>query len=166
MERRVGAVGPTTRTRRLVGDEPPFLVPVFLVTHHARERETKASTPIEFVTERIEVALGCALAAAGHGTCSSRRRVDRPAGARDGARRRASRPCRAGPTPENLRRPRIPGGAVEIGQRDEDVLLREELLRVELVRRFWPPFPVDDRCGVWRMRPIRSSGSSEARDLA
>ncbi|HSJ94268.1 MAG TPA: dihydrofolate reductase family protein [Gaiellaceae bacterium] len=47
------------------GDEPPFRVPVFVVTHHAREPEVKASTPIEFVTGGIEVALGRALAAAG-----------------------------------------------------------------------------------------------------
>jgi dihydrofolate reductase len=47
------------------GDEPPFRVPVFVLTHHAREPEVKSSTPIEFVTEGIEVALGRALAAAG-----------------------------------------------------------------------------------------------------
>ena len=47
------------------GGEPPFRVPVFVLTHHAREPEVKASTPIEFVTEGIEVALGRALAAAG-----------------------------------------------------------------------------------------------------
>lgn len=47
------------------GGEPPFRVPVFVLTHHAREPEVKASTPIEFVTAGIEVALGRALAAAG-----------------------------------------------------------------------------------------------------
>ena len=47
------------------GGEPPFRVPVFVLTHHAREPEVKASTPIEFVTDGIEVALGRALAAAG-----------------------------------------------------------------------------------------------------
>ncbi|HSL11510.1 MAG TPA: dihydrofolate reductase family protein [Actinomycetota bacterium] len=47
------------------GDEPPFRVPVFVLTHHARASETKAATPIEFVTEGIEAALGRALAAAG-----------------------------------------------------------------------------------------------------
>ena len=47
------------------GDDPPFRVPVFVLTHHAREPEVKASTPIEFVTEGIEVALGRARAAAG-----------------------------------------------------------------------------------------------------
>lgn len=47
------------------GGEPPFRVPVFVLTHHAREPEVKASTPIEFVSEGIEVALGRALAAAG-----------------------------------------------------------------------------------------------------
>ena len=47
------------------GGEPPFRVPVFVLTHHAREPEVKSSTPIEFVTEGIEVALGRALAAAG-----------------------------------------------------------------------------------------------------
>ena len=47
------------------GGEPPFRVPVFVLTHHAREPEVKASTPIEFVTEGIEVALNRALAAAG-----------------------------------------------------------------------------------------------------
>lgn len=38
---------------------------MFVLTHHAREPEVKASTPIEFVTEGIEVALGRARAAAG-----------------------------------------------------------------------------------------------------
>ena len=48
------------------GDEPPFRVPVFIVTHHAREPETKqGGTSFTFVTEGIEAALEQARAAAG-----------------------------------------------------------------------------------------------------
>ena len=47
------------------GDEPPFRVPVFVVTHHPREPETKQDTTITFVTGGIEAALEQARAAAG-----------------------------------------------------------------------------------------------------
>jgi len=47
------------------GDEPPFRVPVFVLTHHPRAGEVKADTPVEFVTEGIEAALARARAAAG-----------------------------------------------------------------------------------------------------
>jgi dihydrofolate reductase len=47
------------------GDEPPFRVPVFVLTHHARETETKADTTIMFVTDGIESALTQAREAAG-----------------------------------------------------------------------------------------------------
>ncbi len=47
------------------GDEPPFHVPVFVVTHHARPAETKGGTTITFVTDGIEAALAEARAAAG-----------------------------------------------------------------------------------------------------
>ena len=40
------------------GDEPPFRVPVFVLTHHAREPETKHDTTITFVTDGIEVGAG------------------------------------------------------------------------------------------------------------
>ena len=47
------------------GDEPPFRVPVFVLTHHPRASEAKGDTPIEFVTEGSEAALERARAAAG-----------------------------------------------------------------------------------------------------
>jgi dihydrofolate reductase len=47
------------------GDEPPFRVPVFVLTHHARLSERRADTPIEFVTEGIEAAVARAREAAG-----------------------------------------------------------------------------------------------------
>jgi dihydrofolate reductase len=48
------------------GDEPPFRVPVFVLTHHARETVTKqGGTSFTFVTDGIEAALEQARAAAG-----------------------------------------------------------------------------------------------------
>jgi dihydrofolate reductase len=48
------------------GDEPPFHHPVFILTHHAREPETKeGGTTFTFVTDGIERALEQARAAAG-----------------------------------------------------------------------------------------------------
>jgi dihydrofolate reductase len=47
------------------GDEPPFGVPVFVLTHHAREPETKSDTTITWVTDGIESALAQAREAAG-----------------------------------------------------------------------------------------------------
>jgi dihydrofolate reductase len=48
------------------GDEPPFRVPVFVLTHHAREGETFANgTSYTFVTDGVESALEQARAAAG-----------------------------------------------------------------------------------------------------
>jgi dihydrofolate reductase len=48
------------------GDEPPFGVPVFVLTHHARETVTKSDgTTYTFVTDGIESALEQARAAAG-----------------------------------------------------------------------------------------------------
>ena len=48
------------------GDEPPFRVPVFVLTHHGRETVTKSGgTTFTFVTEGIEAALEQARAAAG-----------------------------------------------------------------------------------------------------
>ena len=47
------------------GDDPPFRVPVFVVTHHARETETRGDTSFTFVTAGIEAALDLARAAAG-----------------------------------------------------------------------------------------------------
>jgi dihydrofolate reductase len=47
------------------GDEPPFRMPVFVLTHHARETLTKGDTSFTFVTEGIESALEQARAAAG-----------------------------------------------------------------------------------------------------
>ena len=48
------------------GDEPPYHVPVFVLTHHARRPlEMKGGTTFHFVTEGIEVALAKAREAAG-----------------------------------------------------------------------------------------------------
>jgi dihydrofolate reductase len=47
------------------GDNPPFHMPVFVVTHHAREPLTLADTTFRFVTEGIEPALAQAREAAG-----------------------------------------------------------------------------------------------------
>jgi len=47
------------------GDEPPFHVPVFVLTHHARAAETKGDTEITFVTEGADAALALAREAAG-----------------------------------------------------------------------------------------------------
>ena len=47
------------------GDEPPFHVPVFVVTHHAREPLTLSDTTFTFVTDGVESAIEQARAAAG-----------------------------------------------------------------------------------------------------
>jgi dihydrofolate reductase len=48
------------------GDDPPFHVPVFVVTHHARETlPMKGGTTFNFVTDGIESAIEQARAAAG-----------------------------------------------------------------------------------------------------
>jgi dihydrofolate reductase len=47
------------------GDEPPFGVPVFVLTHHAREPLVLGATTFTFVTDGIEAALEHARAAAG-----------------------------------------------------------------------------------------------------
>jgi dihydrofolate reductase len=47
------------------GDDPPFGVPVFVLTHHERPPETKGDTRIEWVTDGIEPALAKAREAAG-----------------------------------------------------------------------------------------------------
>ena len=47
------------------GDEPPFHMPVFVLTHHEREPLTLSDTTFTFVTEGIEAALDRARAAAG-----------------------------------------------------------------------------------------------------
>ena len=48
------------------GDEPPYHVPTFVLTHHAREPlEMKGGTTFHFVTDGIESALEQARAAAG-----------------------------------------------------------------------------------------------------
>jgi dihydrofolate reductase len=47
------------------GDEPPFHMPVFVVTHHAREPLVKGETTFFFVTDGVESALVQAKAVAG-----------------------------------------------------------------------------------------------------
>ncbi|MFN2472208.1 MAG: dihydrofolate reductase family protein [Gaiellaceae bacterium] len=47
------------------GDDPPFRMPVFVLTHHPRETLTKGGTSFTFVTGGIEAALEQARAAAG-----------------------------------------------------------------------------------------------------
>jgi dihydrofolate reductase len=49
------------------GDEPPFGLPVFVLTHHAREPLVKGRTTFTFVTDGVESALEQARAAAGDG---------------------------------------------------------------------------------------------------
>ena len=46
------------------GDEPPFHMPVFVLTHHEREPLTLSDTTFTFVTDGIEAALDRARAAA------------------------------------------------------------------------------------------------------
>jgi dihydrofolate reductase len=46
------------------GDDPPFHMPVFVLTHHEREPLTLSDTTFTFVTDGIESALGQARAAA------------------------------------------------------------------------------------------------------
>ena len=52
------------------GDEPPFRVPVFVLTHHGREPLTLGETTFHFVTEGIERAVELAREAAGNGHVS------------------------------------------------------------------------------------------------
>ncbi|MEU7801590.1 dihydrofolate reductase family protein [Micromonospora arborensis] len=53
------------------GDNPPFHVPVFVLTHHAREPQPmEGGTTYHFVTDGIESALAKARAAAGDGDIS------------------------------------------------------------------------------------------------
>lgn len=47
------------------GEEPPFAVPVFVLTHHEREPLTLGATTFTFVTDGIESALAQAREAAG-----------------------------------------------------------------------------------------------------
>jgi dihydrofolate reductase len=47
------------------GDDPPFHIPVFVITHHEREPLTLSDTTYTFVTSGIEAALEQAKAAAG-----------------------------------------------------------------------------------------------------
>ncbi|HKH64129.1 MAG TPA: dihydrofolate reductase family protein [Solirubrobacterales bacterium] len=49
------------------GDEPPFRVPVFVLTHHEREPLTLGETTFHFATEGIERAVELAREAAGNG---------------------------------------------------------------------------------------------------
>ncbi|HXR60458.1 MAG TPA: dihydrofolate reductase family protein [Solirubrobacterales bacterium] len=49
------------------GDDPPFRVPVFVLTHHEREPLTLGETTFHFVTEGIERAVELAREAAGDG---------------------------------------------------------------------------------------------------
>lgn len=49
------------------GDDPPFRVPVFVLTHHEREPLTLGETTFHFVTEGIERAVELARKAAGDG---------------------------------------------------------------------------------------------------
>ena len=47
------------------GDDPPFRMPVFVVTHHEREPLVKGETTFHFVTDGVDSALEQARAAAG-----------------------------------------------------------------------------------------------------
>src|SRR3954452_12631785 len=64
--RRSGAWGEHPNANGWWGDEPPFGNPVFILTHHPRERmEFANGTSFTFVTDGIEAALEQARAAAG-----------------------------------------------------------------------------------------------------
>jgi dihydrofolate reductase len=52
------------------GDEPPFKMPVFVLSHQNRERVVKGETSFDFVSEGIESAVEQAKAAAGDGDVS------------------------------------------------------------------------------------------------
>src|SRR5688500_17850180 len=78
------------------GDNPPYRVPVFVLTHHARAPVTMAGgTTFHFVTDGIEVALERARSRRRQGRARWRRRGDDPAifageaGRRDACRDRA-----------------------------------------------------------------------------
>jgi dihydrofolate reductase len=61
-----GAWEPDPRADGWWGDDPPFHVPVFVLTHHARETLVmEGGTSFNFVTDGIEAALKQARAAAG-----------------------------------------------------------------------------------------------------
>jgi dihydrofolate reductase len=64
-----GGEGPwesDSNSRGWWGDDPPFHVPVFVLTHHAREPlEMEGGTTFHFVTDGIDAALDRAQAAAG-----------------------------------------------------------------------------------------------------
>ncbi len=62
-----GPWGPDPRAEGWWGADPPFHVPVFVLTHHARETLVmEGGTSFHFVTEGIEAALEQAKAAAGN----------------------------------------------------------------------------------------------------
>ena len=58
-------LGGRPESERLVGDEPPFRHPVFVLTHHPREPLELQGTTFTFVTDGVEAALEQARAAAG-----------------------------------------------------------------------------------------------------
>ena len=78
------------------GDDPPFHVPVFVLTHHAREPLVMdGGTTFVFATDGIEPALDLGAGGrGGEGRHDRRRRERRPAVPRRRARRRSS-PCRS-----------------------------------------------------------------------
>jgi dihydrofolate reductase len=58
--------GPDDSWKGWWGEEPPYHVPTFVLTHHARPPlEMKGETTFHFVTDGIQAALECAKAAAG-----------------------------------------------------------------------------------------------------
>ena len=61
-----GGPGPWDETwRGWWGDDPPYRVPVFVVTHHPREPLTLGATTFHFVTDGVDAALDRAVEAAG-----------------------------------------------------------------------------------------------------
>ena len=72
LEQAIKATGAVIGGRRMFdnakgwGEEPPFHVPVFVVTHEAREDLVKSDTTFTFVSDGIESALAQAGAAAGN----------------------------------------------------------------------------------------------------
>ena len=72
---RCAARGPTTRGKAGGATSPPYHVPVFVLTHHARAPlEMEGGTTFHFVTDGIEAALARAREAAGGQRRAHRRR--------------------------------------------------------------------------------------------
>ena len=87
------------------GDDPPFHMPVFVLTHHEREPLTLSDTTFTFVTDGIESALDQAKAAAGRQGRHDRRRSQRHQPVPGCGPRRRARAARGAARPRRRRTP-------------------------------------------------------------